>query len=252
MNDAPGRPRLRYEEIAEHIELMVLSGETPTGTKLASERELMERFGVGRSTVREALFALRKRGLLASGGGARARVTSPDPQLLLGELGPIVRHMLARPDGVRHFQHARAVLEVALAREAALRGSEEGLAGITTTLEANRKAINDVAVFTQTDLDFHLAVARACANPLFTALHNAMLDWLADQRHVSRSAGALAQVVYLEHKRVHDAIINRDGPGAMAAMEDHLANVVRNYWRAQAPAFAFEREDNSSRDKPGR
>ncbi len=245
MNDATARPRLRYEEIAEHIELMVLSGETPTGTRLPSERDLMERFGVGRSTVREALFALKKRGLLVVDGGTRARVTSPNPQLVLGELGPVVRHMLAQPDGVRHFQHARALLEVALAREAALRGSEDGIAGISAALEANRKAIDNAALFTETDLNFHLAIARACDNPLFTGLHNAMLDWLADQRRVSRSAGAQAGTVYLEHKRIHDAIVRRDPAEAMSAMEVHLANVVRNYWRAQAPAFAIETDQKA-------
>jgi DNA-binding FadR family transcriptional regulator len=242
MNAASGRPRLRYEEIAEHIELMVLSGETPAGTKLPSERDLMERFGVGRSTVREALFALKKRGLLAVNGGARARVTSPDPRFVLGEFNPVVRRMLASPDGVRHFQHARALLEVALAREAAMRAAKDGIARISAALEANRSAIDDAALFTETDLEFHLAIARACGNPMFTALHDAMLDWLADQRRVSRSAGAESETVYLEHKRVHDAIVRRDAVEAMSAMEDHLANVVRNYWRAQAPAFAIERD----------
>jgi GntR family transcriptional regulator, sialic acid-inducible nan operon repressor len=206
---------------------------------------LMERFGVGRSTVREALFALRKRGLLVVDGGTRARVTSPDPRLVLDGFGPVVRHMLARPDGVRHFQHARALLEVALAREAALRGSEYGIATITAALEANRIAIDDVPLFTKTDLDFHLAIARACDNPLFTALHNAMLEWLADQRRVSRSAGAQSETVYLEHKRIGDAIVRRDAADAMSAMENHLANVVRNYWRGQAPAFAIEADHNS-------
>jgi DNA-binding FadR family transcriptional regulator len=205
----------------------------------------MERFGVGRSTVREALFALKKRGLLAVDGGARARVTSPDPRLVLDELGPVVRHMLMQSNSVRHFQHARALLEVALAREAALRASEDGIAGISEALEANRIAISDAALFTQTDLDFHLSIARACDNPLFTALHNAMLDWLADQRRVSRSAGAQSEVVYLEHKRIYDAIVRRDAGESMSAMEDHLANVVRNYWRAQAPAFAMERDNKT-------
>jgi len=92
-------------------------------------------------------------------------------------------------------------------------------------------------------LEFHLAIARACGNPLFTGLHDAMLDWLADQRRISRSAGAQSETVYLEHERVHDAIVRRDAAEAMSAMEDHLANVVRNYWRAQAPAFAIERDD---------
>jgi DNA-binding FadR family transcriptional regulator len=243
MDVAASRPRLRYEEIAEHIELLMLSGKAPAGTKLPSERDLMEQFGVGRSTVREALFSLKKRGLLVVEGGGRARISSPDPRLVLGELGPVVRHMLTQADGVRHFQHARALLEVALAREAALRGSSGGIAGISVALEANRNAISDPALFTETDLDFHLAIARACDNPLFTGLHTAMLDWLADQRRVSRSAGAQSELVYVEHKRVHDAIVRRDAAESMSTMEDHLANVVRNYWRAQAPTFAIERDD---------
>jgi DNA-binding FadR family transcriptional regulator len=243
MNDESARSRRRYEEVAEHIELRVLSGEWPTGTRLPSERDLMERFGVGRSAVREALFALKKRGLLDVEGGARARVISPDPRLLVSEIGPIARHMLARPDGVRNFQHARALLEVGLAREAALRATPEGLSGISAALEANRQAIEDPAQFPETDLAFHLAIAQACANPLFTALHNAMLEWLADQRLVSRRAGAQAKTVFAEHKQVHDAILARDAAAAQAAMESHLANVVRNYWRAQAPAFATEGDD---------
>ena len=111
---------------------------------------------------------------------------------------------------------------------------------ISAALEANRNAIDDASLFTETDLNFHLAIARACDNPLFTALHNTMLDWLADQRRVSRSAGAQSETVYLEHKRICDAIVRRDAIEAMSAMENHLANVVRNYWRAQAPAFAIE------------
>jgi len=214
MNGASARPRFRYQDIAEHIELMVLSGKTPAGTRLPSERDLMERFGVGRSTVREALFALKKRGLLVVNSGARARVTSPDPRLVLGEYGPVVRHMLAQLDRVRRFRHARALLEVARAREAALCASEDGIAGISAALEANRRAIDDGSLFTETDLEFHLAIARACDYPLFTALHDAMLDWLADQRRVSRSAGAQAETVYLEHKRVHDAIVRRDALAA--------------------------------------
>ena len=50
--------RKRHEEIVEHIEWLVLSDRIGSGNQLPSERRLMERFGVGRSTVREALFKL--------------------------------------------------------------------------------------------------------------------------------------------------------------------------------------------------
>jgi DNA-binding FadR family transcriptional regulator len=235
--------RRRYEVVAERIEAQILSGQLQQGARMPSERELMERFAVGRSTVREALLSLRKRGLLETAGGARGRVTFPDPRAIVSELTPAVRHMLVRPEGIRNLQHARAVFETALAREAALRASPEAIQDIGIALSENEASIDDPEAFRRTDLGFHLSIAKAAQNPLFTALHDAMLGWLAEQRSVTRQAGARADVVYAEHRRVYDAIAARDAVGAMAAMEDHLANVVRNYWKAMAPAFALSHDE---------
>ncbi len=238
MTGAPWRRR--WEGIAEHIELMVLSGELPDGARLPSERELMERFGVGRSSVREALFALQKRGVITVTPGAAARAAHPSPHILVGELSSIARHMLARPEGMRHFQHARALLEVGLAREAAQRIASEDLAELTAALAANEAAIGDLERFQRTDLEFHLVIAKSSRNPIFVALHNAMSEWLSEQRRVSSRAGAQPDQVFREHKRIHDAIAARDPTAAAAAMEDHLASVARNFWRAIAPPHTIE------------
>lgn len=230
--------RRRWEGIAEHIELMVLSGELQDGARLPSERELMEHFNVGRSSVREALFALHKRGLITLRPGAVARAAQPSPRILVDELSGIARHMLSRPEGMRHFQHARALFEVGLAREAAQRGTADDLAALSTALAANKAAIGELDQFQRTDLEFHLIIAKSSRNPIFVALHNAMAEWLSEQRRVSSRAGALADQVFLEHERIHDAIVGRDPAAAAAAMEDHLASVARNFWRATIPPFA--------------
>lgn len=232
--------RKRWEGIAEHIELMVFSGEVPDGARLPSERELMERFGVGRSSVREALFALQKRGLITVTAGTVARAARPSPRILVNELSSIARHMLARPEGMRHFQHARALLEVGLAREAAQHIAPEDLANLAAALAANEAAIGDPERFQRTDLEFHLAIVSSSRNPIFIALHNAMSEWLSEQRRVSSRAGAQADQVFREHKRIYDAITAHDPPQAAAAMEEHLASVVRNFWRAMAAPYAEE------------
>ena len=141
--NAATRKRKRHEEVAEHIELLVLSDRIGFGGRLPSERELMERFGVGRSTVREALFKLNRMGLVELTAGAPARITQPTAELILNELAGAARHFLARPEGVRHFQHARQLFEEALACEAASRANEEEIGILSEALEANRRSIGD-------------------------------------------------------------------------------------------------------------
>ena len=71
------RRRKLYEEVAEQLEQSIQDGEYAPAGQLPSERDLMRHFGVGRPAVREALFHLRKMGLVEVRSGERARVTRP-------------------------------------------------------------------------------------------------------------------------------------------------------------------------------
>ena len=225
-------PRRRFEELAEHLELLIFTAKLRAGDAIPSERDLMQRFKVGRSTVREALFALQRRGLLSVKAGAVARVGSnPTPDAIMAEVTGAARHMLSRPEGVRHFQHARSLLEIGLAREAALHATEDDLATFGRALAENKSAI-DQAEFERTDLLFHYTLAMISHNPVFTALNHALNDWLAEQRSVSARAGADPAEIYSQHEAIYDAIVRRDPIEAERAMEVHLATVAAFYWRA--------------------
>src|SRR5690554_4514770 len=95
---------------------MILEGELKEGDQLPSERELTEAFGVGRTAVREALFALERMGLIETSSGERARVTRPTARRLIKELAGIARHVFSEGEGVQQLQQARLVLETALVR----------------------------------------------------------------------------------------------------------------------------------------
>jgi GntR family transcriptional repressor for pyruvate dehydrogenase complex len=228
--------RKRHEEIAEHIELLVLSDRIGLGGRLPSERELMGRFGVGRSTVREALFKLNRMGLVELTAGAPARITRPTAELILNELAGVARHFLGSPEGMKHFQHARLLFEVALAREAASRIDDEGLGILSDALEANHRSIGDQARFVETDLEFHLALAGIANNPVFTSLMTAVGEWLGKQRAVSAQGGATQSAAYAEHAAIFEAISQRDPDRAGRAMQRHLEAVAEQYWRAGANA----------------
>src|SRR5271155_3030411 len=116
---APIRRRRLYEEGVARLQALIHEEELKPGDPLPSERDLMLHFGVGRPAIREALFALHRMGLVVVANGERPRVSSPTPKTLLGELSGAARLMLAKPEGVRHFQEARALFECGLVEEAA-------------------------------------------------------------------------------------------------------------------------------------
>jgi GntR family transcriptional regulator, sialic acid-inducible nan operon repressor len=230
---SPIRRRKLYEEVAQRIEEMIHTGRYAPGDQLPSEKEIMEELGVGRSTVREAMLSLQKMGLTSVKSGERARVTEPTAQVLVNELSGAARLLLAQPGGVQRFQEARALFEIGLARAAAQCASEEDLHRLKETLDANFRAIGDPVGFVRTDVAFHYAIAVIPRNTIFTALYNAVVEWLTEQREISGKAPMSPELAYAAHERIFKAIAAHDAVAAEAAMQDHLDQVAKLYWQVK-------------------
>ncbi len=242
----PVRHKL-FEEVVKHIEAAIHSGEYAPGDRLPSERELMAYFGVGRPSVREALFSLSRMGLVEVKTGERAKIVAPTPKALVGELSGVVRHLLAAPSGMRHFQQARAIFETALAEHAARCASTEDIDRLAAALEANKRATSDPKKFVDSDVAFHFAVAQIPGNPVITALHAGIAEWLAEQRLISIHAQGSVQAALDAHTRIFEAIAAHDAVAAGAAMGDHLAQVESYYWSARCYAlWPDERSESPS------
>ena len=222
------RRRKLYEEVADHLEQMIQDGEFAESERLPSERDLMRQFGVGRPAIREALFHLRKMGLVEIRSGERARVTRPTPQFVINSLAGTARHMIAAPGGVRNFQDARIFFEVSLARHAALHATEEDLGLFKEALEANRQSIGDLKRFERTDVAFHYVLAVIPRNPIFTAIHAALAEWLLEQRQTTLAPGEDLRA-YQAHRAIFEAVAARDPDRAETAMRAHLEYVARRY-----------------------
>lgn len=233
MTFAPVLRRRLYQEVADRLEHLIRAGDLPEGGSLPSERELMERFAVGRPAIREALLSLQQKGLIAIGNGERARVSAPDAERLIGALSGAAQVYLARAEGVRQFQAARRVFEGALARQAARLASDDDVARIGRALHANRAARGDPAAFQASDIDFHLQIVRTSGNPLLSGVHQALSGWLLEQRRVSLTAPGAEASAFGFHERIHAAIAARDADMAEAAMHAHLDAVADLYWHAQ-------------------
>jgi DNA-binding FadR family transcriptional regulator len=230
---APIRRRKLYEEVLVRLEAMIHEGALKPGDPLPSERELMGHFKVGRPAIREALFALQRMGMVVVANGERPRISSPTPKTLLDELAGPARLILAKPEGMRNFQEARTLFESALAEEAARRATGEDIAALESALAANAVAIGDDPQFTRTDVAFHFAIALIPRNPIYLALHEAIVEWLMDQRTVSLRRRGTDLLAYESHRRVFEAIKGHDPAAAAQAMRDHLREIADRYWKVK-------------------
>ncbi|MDO4682210.1 MAG: FCD domain-containing protein [Lautropia sp.] len=219
-----------FEIVAEHIEGLILSGKLQPGDQLPPERELQAAFGVGRPAVREALITLERNGLIEIGNGVPARVSQPSAEGLLSSMMSGAKHLLSTPEGKRQGQDIRRFIEAALARKAARQATPQQLEELEAALLANLAARNDVEAFAETDVAFHLVIARLADEPAILVFHQTLSDWLAEQRLVSlQQAGALDMAIR-HHERIFAAIRDGDGDGAETAMHDHLTDVQTLYW----------------------
>jgi GntR family transcriptional repressor for pyruvate dehydrogenase complex len=227
------RRRKLYEEVAGRLEAMIHEGHYSPGDQLPSERELMKQFGVGRPAVREALFALQKMGLVAVNSGERARVTQPTPKVVFESLAGAARHLLSAPDGVRHFQEARLFFEVGLARYAAQHATDADLDQLRQALDANRQALDNLYAFERTDVAFHYVLALIPQNPIFTAIHEAIVAWLTEQRSTTLRTPGQKFIACRAHEKIYEGIASRDPDRAERVMRAHQDQVTEAYWHAQ-------------------
>ena len=218
-----------HEQVAARLEELIHAGDFTVGGRLPSERALMERFGVGRPAVREALLSLEKMGLVSISSGERARVTQPTPEALVQQLSGAARALLARPGGQRAFEQARLFFETGLARHAATVADADDLRRLGAALAENAATLGDLEAFERTDVAFHFVLAEIVQNPIFTALHHAIAEWLIDQRRVTLRIPGADLSALRWHEKIYEAIAAGDPDRAELEMRRHLEEVAASH-----------------------
>ncbi|NDW54278.1 transcriptional regulator NanR [Aliiroseovarius sp. PrR006] len=215
--------RKRLSELVEdELVRMITSGEYAPGDRLPSERDLMDLFDVGRPSIREALFSLERMGLVQLGRGDRPRVIEQDPVVLFKSLSQVAQSLLNKPQGVRHFNEARLLFECALARTAAETASNDDIEAMQGILDLSAQASANVAKFRKLDIAFHRHLAEIPNNPIYLAVHEALVEWVVVRRIVEGDREEFNKRSLEGHKAVLDAIRHRSPDDAEAAMRLHL------------------------------
>lgn len=224
------------EQVTAELESLVASGRLRAGDTLPSERDLMTLFGVGRTSIREALFALQRKGIVSAQAGLRPVVTAPRAEAIVADLSGTVRLFLASDPGMREFQAARRFFEPAVARFAAVHATRADIDQMTAALAACEARVDTPESFVDADVAFHFAIVQATHNQLLIALHRAVLEWLREQRVSSIEPAGSSRAAQRAHRAVFEAIRKRDADAADRAMLEHLNEVERYYWKARSAA----------------
>jgi len=212
-----------YEQIVQQIEESILKGALKPGDQLPAERDFARQFGVSRTAVREAVKALREKGLVEAYPGRGTFVTSGTPPSVRQSLGRMMR--ADQPEGTAQLVEVREILEPEIAGLAASRADEEAIATMREAVEVMDNAKDDPEGFIEADLDFHLALAEAAANPLILSLIDSIVAVLRDQRMTIFKVDGGPERGQYHHKRILEAIEHRDPRGARDAMRAHLKQV---------------------------
>lgn len=220
------------ETVEEELEQMIRQGDIAVGEALPSERELMVTFAVGRPSIRDALSALARKGLVKISSGERTRVTKPSPDTIISELSGLSKDFLTQPNGIQYFDQLRKFFESSLVRYAAESATDEQIDELAAALELNRKAVDNENQFKKTDIYFHRIIASIPNNPIFLAIHQALVDWVIDARPNKKST-ELNLRSYKDHLKIFECIKAHDVEGADAALTEHVQYVFDHFYGDQ-------------------
>ena len=211
-----------YEQIVQQIEESILTGTLKPGDQLPGERELAQRFGVSRTAVREAVKALHEKGLVEAYSGRGTFITKGTSHAIRQSLDWMIK---VGQDGSLHLAEMRSILEPEIAALAATRIEEPHLSAMREAFQVMDRSRQDPVAFIEADLDFHLALAEAAANPLILSLIDSIVGLLREQRmRIFYVEGGPERGQY-HHKRILDAVEKHDAEKARNAMRAHLLQV---------------------------
>ena len=216
-----------YEQIVQQVEESIRKGALKPGDQLPPERELAQQFGVSRTAVREAVKALREKGFVEAYPGRGTFITDGTSHAIRQSLDRMIK--IGQPEGSTFLAEVREILEPEIAALAATRAEEEDLASMREAVAVMDNARRDSDAFIEADLDFHLALAEAAANPIILSLIDSIVGLLREQRmRIFQVEGGPERGQY-HHKRILEAVERHDALAAREAMKAHLRQVRDDY-----------------------
>lgn len=227
--ESKARSRSHTTRVVNDLGLGIVSGKLSEGGLLPGDQELLGKYRVSRTVLREALKTLSAKGLVKARARVGTRVT-PRASWNLFDSDVLLWHAESgfEPEFLAHLAEVRMALEPEAAALAAQRRTTEGLATIEAWADRMAKPEISPADFVKADLGFHLAVAEAAANPFFISISTLVELVLVAMLTISSPAddsGELKTSV-AQHRRIAQAIADQKPDEARRAMQAVIQNGI--------------------------
>lgn len=218
-------PEKLATSVVRQIESLILQGILRPGDRLPAERELAERMGVSRPSLREAIAELQQAGLLVTRPGSGIYVA----EVLGSAFSPALIDLFARHDeAVFDYLDFRRDLEALAAERAARLASDADLQVVDSIYRRMEAAHGkrDPSDEARLDAEFHLAILEASHNVVMLHMMRSMFDLLRQgvfyNRQVMFRQKATRATLLAQHRAINAALQARDPAAARMAVETHL------------------------------
>ena len=212
-----------YVSVIEQIMNLIKNNKLKPGDKLPPERELAEKLSISRGSLREAFRVLESRGLIKSkpGGGRYIREIRNN-----GHNNTENIILSLEKASILELLEAREIFEVKIAEIAAQRATVEDTELIEQVLNKmnEEEGLKDNKK-TESDTEFHLAIARASHNFVFVNIIRLHLDLLKETREKTQQIPGRREELWREHQAILQAIKERDSKRAGEVMLKHLKSI---------------------------
>jgi GntR family transcriptional regulator, transcriptional repressor for pyruvate dehydrogenase complex len=209
----------------------LIRGHWREGEKIPAERELCQKLGVGRASLREALKALEIMGMIETRLGDGTYVCKRSDFFSRPLLWAIASSSGAQ---ARELIEARTLIEVELAGLAAERANAANVKQLSEELDRMEKMKDNPTGFVQADVNFHLAIGRAASNAILMnalqLIRNLLKEWILGAVAVD----GVREKACAQHKRLLLAIKSHDSAAARKAMQKHLHDMASFVPKKQA------------------
>ena len=211
--------------VAQLLSREIDAGQVNPGSRLPTEAELAERFGVSRNVVREAIAQLRADGIVEARQGVGAFVLAPEQRMAIRIDG----NALKDAENMQQLFELRRLLESEAAALAASRRSQEHLDTIKAALDRMGGEERWEEGSIEADLAFHREIARSTGNSYIHTFISFVCEQIRRSIYYARMTNPLHDLVEVnvgEHVRIYEALVAGDPVAAGNAMAAHIVGAA--------------------------